>query len=151
MRWVSLAVRIFLGVFFLVSGAEKLTALKVFGHSIAMYEILPEGISNIAAILFVWTEILTGALLIAGAAIRGSALVIASMLVVFLIAILSAMARGMDIDCGCFAGPPQPVGWPKVFEDVGLLIAAIFLIYFPYSYFTIGRLLRREAAQGEPV
>ncbi len=72
MRWISLAVRIFLGIFFLVSGAEKLTALKVFGHIISMDEILPEAISNIAAILFVWTEILVGALLIAGAAMAFS-------------------------------------------------------------------------------
>jgi uncharacterized membrane protein YphA (DoxX/SURF4 family) len=144
MRWLSLALRIFLGIVFVVAGAEKLIALKTFGAAISHYEILPESISNILALLFVWTEITVGLLLFAGAAVRGSALVISSMLTIFLIAILSAMARGMDIDCGCFAGDPVPVGWPKVFEDLGMLVAAIFLIYFPHSYLTIDHLLRSE-------
>jgi hypothetical protein len=63
------------------------------------------------------------------------------------------MARGLEIDCGCFApadgSAGEKVGWPKVMEDVGLLAAAIFLIYFPKSYFTIDTLLRREGRAGE--
>ncbi len=144
-RLTSLAARMLLGIVFLVAGAEKLGALKTFGKSIAAYQILPEELANIVALLFVWTEIVVGILLFAGVAIRGSGLVSSAMLVIFLIAILSAMARGLDIDCGCFAGNPQPVGWKKVVEDLGLLAAAVFLIYFPRSYFSIDRLLRREA------
>lgn len=149
MQALSLAVRLFLGTVFLVSGAEKLGALRTFGKSIAAYQILPEELSNIMALLFVWTEIIVGVLLFAGALVRGSALVTSGMLLVFLVAILSAMARGLDIDCGCFAGKPEPVGWKKVAEDVGLLAAAVFLIYFPRSYFTIDRLLRRQGAEEE--
>lgn len=144
LRWISLGLRLFLAIVFLVAGAEKLIALKTFGAAISHYEILPESISNILALAFVWTEIVVGVLLFAGAAVRGSALVISSMLTIFLIAILSAMARGMEIDCGCFAGASEPVGWKKVFEDLGMLASAIFLIYFPHSYFTIDKLLRRE-------
>ena len=144
MRGLSFAARLFLGSVFLISGAEKLGALKTFGHAIANYEILPEPLSNIAALLFVWAEIVVGILMIAGIAIRGSALVTSGMLVVFLIAIVSAIARGLDIDCGCFAGDPEPVGWKKVAEDVGLLAVAVFLIYFPKSYLTMEKLFRQE-------
>lgn len=146
MRTLSLAARMLLGIVFLVAGAEKLGALNTFGKSIAAYELLPEQLANIAAMLFVWTEIVVGILLIAGAAVRGSALVTSAMLVAFLVAILSAIARGLDIDCGCFAGTPEPVGWKKVAEDVALLAAAIFLIYFPRSYFSIDHLLMSEGA-----
>jgi hypothetical protein len=62
------------------------------------------------------------------------------------------MARGLQIDCGCFVSAKkatvEQVGWPKVFEDVALLAAAIFLVYFPKSYLTIDGLLRREGATG---
>jgi len=147
---LSLAVRLLLGVVFIVAGASKLGALKTFGHSIALYQILPEGMSNIVALLFVWTEIVVGILLFAGAAVRGSALVSSGMLVIFLIAIIAAIARGLDIDCGCFAGDPEPVGIRKVLEDVGLLAAGIFLLYFPRSYLSIDRLLmQRGAADAE--
>ncbi|MDB5032770.1 MAG: DoxX family protein [Chlorobi bacterium] len=149
MRWLSLGVRVVLGVIFLVAGAEKLVALPTFGHSIADYQLLPESLSNIFALSFVWTEIVVGVLLLAGVAIRGSALVTAAMLIVFLVAVISAIARGMTIDCGCFAGKSEPVGPKKVIEDLLLLAAALFLIYFPNSYLTLSRLLRREWELGE--
>jgi uncharacterized membrane protein YphA (DoxX/SURF4 family) len=137
LRILSLAARFLLGGVFLVAGAEKLGAMKTFGKSIAAYQILPEQLANIAALLFVWGEITVGILLIAGAFVRGSSLVTSGMLVIFLIAILAAMARGLDIDCGCFPGHPEPVGWKKVLEDIGLLAVAVYLIYFPKSYMTM--------------
>ncbi|MCE2504380.1 MAG: DoxX family membrane protein [Chlorobi bacterium] len=153
MSWLSFGVRLLLGIIFLVSGAEKLGALDTFAHAIVNYEIIPYSLSNIFALLFVWTEIAIAVLLISGAAIRGAALVTSTLLVIFIVAILTAMARGLEIDCGCFAPDagiePEKVGWPKVFEDLALLAGAIFLIYFPKSPFTIDRLLRREGNEGE--
>ncbi len=148
MQWISLAVRLVLGTIFLVSGAEKLSILTDFAHAIYNYKILPLSLVNIAALLFVWTEITVGILLIAGAAVRGAALVTGSMLVIFIVAILTAMARGLEIDCGCFAEGGEKVGWPKIFEDVAYLAGAIFLIYFPKSYFTVDRLLRAQGSEG---
>jgi len=143
MRILSFALRLLLAQVFLVSGVEKLVAIRTFGRSIAAYEILPVGLSNIAAVLFVWSELVVGVLFFAGAAIRGSALVTSAMLVVFIIAILSALSQGLTIDCGCFA-VPQPVGWGKVLQDVGLLAAAVFLLYFPKSYWMIGNVIGNE-------
>lgn len=144
MRTLSLAARMLLAIVFLIAGAEKIGALNTFADSIAAYGMLPSGVENVVALAFVWTEIVVGVLLFAGAAIRGAALVTGAMLVMFLVAIISAIARGLEIDCGCFAGNPEPVGLKKVLEDTGLLAAAIFLIYFPRSYFSIGEYLRRD-------
>lgn len=148
---LSLGVRLFLGIVLLTAGAEKLTALDPFAHAIANYKILPLAMINIAALAFVWMEIVSGILLIAGAAVRGTGLVSAALLLTFIIAISIALARGLQIDCGCFAATPgatpEKVGWPKLMEDIGLLAAAIFLVYFPHSYFTIDRFLRRESGR----
>jgi uncharacterized membrane protein YphA (DoxX/SURF4 family) len=159
---LSLAARLVLGAVMLIAGAEKLTAMDTFAHSISNYQLLPLWSVNIAALLFVWTEITVGILLIAGAAVRGSALVSAALLAIFIIAVLTAMARGLEIDCGCAlskadlaakaagATPSatEKVGWPKVFVNLATLAAAIFLIYFPKSYLTIDSLLRREGREG---
>lgn len=149
-EFLSLAARLTLGIIFLVSGAEKLGNLNAFAQAIAHYEILPDVAANLFASLIVWTEIMIAVLLIAGAAVRGAALTSGILLTIFIIAIISAMARGLEIDCGCFApgsgAEPEQVGWPKVFEDIALLAGAIFLIYFPKSPLTIDRLLRREGA-----
>lgn len=153
MQWLSLGVRLVLGVVFLVSGAEKLGTLDAFGLAISKYEIIPFALSNLFAILVVWTEIAIAVLLIAGAAVRGTGLVSGALLTMFIIAILIAMARGLEIDCGCFApgsgAEPEKVGWPKVFEDLALLAGAVFLIYFPKSPLTIDRLLRRQGSEGD--
>jgi uncharacterized membrane protein YphA (DoxX/SURF4 family) len=156
---LSLAARLVLGSVMLIAGAEKLTALEQFAHAIANYQLLPISTVNIAAILFVWTEITVGILLLAGAAVRGSALVSGALLLIFIIAVLTAMARGLEIDCGCFvskadlAAGTKPaaidtVGWPKVFVNLATLAGAIFLIYFPKSYLTIDRVLRGEGVRG---
>lgn len=147
-RWVSLAVRLALGLLFLVSAAEKLPIMSDFAHSIANYKMLPLSMVNIAALLFVWTEMALGVLLIAGAAVRGSGLVSGALLTLFIIAILTAMARGLEIDCGCFAEGGEKVGWPKVFEDLAYLAGAIFLIYFPKSPFTLDGVMRRQGVHG---
>ncbi|MBC8144605.1 MAG: DoxX family membrane protein [bacterium] len=193
-RTASLIARVVLGAVMLIAGAEKLGALEAFGANIYNYQILPVELVNIAALLLVWAEIAVGVMLIAGAAVRGSALVSTVMLALFIIAIGSAMARGLKIDCGCFAGKtpaasatpttgtdisltttqttpgttspgttsgtttPGPtteatvpakkeaekVGWPKLFEDLGLLALAIFLVYYPRSYLAVDNMLRRE-------
>lgn len=143
-RTLSLALRLLLATVFLIAGVEKLIGFNTFARNIAAYEMLPDALVNIVALSFIWTEIVVGVLFYAGAAIRGSALVTSAMLVLFLIAILSAMARGMTIDCGCGGGLAEPVGWKKVIEDVGLLTAAISLIYFPKSYFMIGDVLGKD-------
>ena len=74
-------------------------------------------------------------------------------MLLFIVAIISAIARGLEIDCGCFGpsanGETANVGWPKVFQDVAWLAIAIFLIYFPKSWLTIDRLLRHEGREGE--
>ena len=171
-RAVSLVARVVLGMVMLVAGAEKLGALEAFGANIYNYQLLPVELVNIAAMLFVWTEIAVGVLLVVGAAVRGSALVSSIMLIVFIVAIGSAMARGLKIDCGCFVGQgagqsatvaaagtppgtatadaapakeePEKVGWPKIFEDLGLLALAIFLVNYPRSPLAVDGLLRRE-------
>ena len=179
-KTISLIARIVLGAVMLIAGAEKLGALEAFGANISNYQILPIGLVNIAALLFVWAEIAVGVLLIVGAAVRGSALLSGLMLILFIVAIGSAMARGLNIDCGCFVGKgssqsatvaagetpatvgspagavpatptdaapkkeTQKVGWPKIFEDLGLLALAVFLVYYPRSYLAVDDMLRRE-------
>lgn len=152
MQTLSLVARLVLGGVMLIAGAEKISALPQFAISISNYQLLPLESVNIVALLIVWTEVTVGVLLIAGAAVRGSALVSGALLALFIVAILTAMARGLDINCGCAISEAdlaagnkgEQVGWPKIFVNLATLAAAIFLIYFPKSYLTIDRLIRRE-------
>lgn len=148
-RTLSLVARIVLGVVFLVSGAGKLGNMEAFALAISKYELLPAAWSNVVAAFFVWSEIAVAVLLLTGAAIRGAALVTGAMLVTFIIAVLTAMARGLEIDCGCFApdsgAEPEQVGWPKIFENLALLAGALYLIYFPRSWVAADEAILRNS------
>ena len=55
--------------------------------------------------------------------------VLTGLLVVFLVAILSAQSRGLDITCGCFGKTENATVYSEIIlRDLGLLAVAIFLI-----------------------
>ncbi|MCS6809492.1 MAG: MauE/DoxX family redox-associated membrane protein [Bacteroidota bacterium] len=123
---VVLASRLVLGSVFVVAGVEKIAQPHVFAKAIDNYQMLPSSLVQTMALILPWIEVVSGILLVFGVRLRANSAIVAGMLVVFLIAIGSAMARDLDIDCGCYSqGGGEKIGWKKVAEDVGLLILAV--------------------------
>lgn len=129
--------RIIVGFVFLSFGASKINITEKFVNEIANYGLAPEFMLNISAIILPWLEIVVGLCLILGVRIRSNAILAAFLLIVFIAAVLYAMAMGLDINCGCSSTHPQKVGIPKVLENTGLLILSIFMIIFPNSKFSL--------------
>jgi len=123
---VSWALRLGLGGLFVVAGVLKLRDPGAFATDIANYQLLPQYAALLAAMLPA-VEILAGLVLIAGPAPwrRSAAAAIALMMVVFTVAAASALARGIDISCGCFGGESGRVDGLTIVRDVVLLAAAI--------------------------
>jgi uncharacterized membrane protein YphA (DoxX/SURF4 family) len=130
-KYLLLAARCILGIVFVFAAIEKIAAPEAFAISVEAYRILPLPVINIFALLVPWLELLCGLFLMAGHHLRGSSLVASILLAGFTLAILSAMARGLTIDCGCFGAAYQtPVTWTRVLEDLGLVILGgyVFLV-----------------------
>jgi uncharacterized membrane protein YphA (DoxX/SURF4 family) len=130
-KYLLLAARCVLGVVFVFASIEKIAAPEAFAISVEAYRILPLPVINLFALLVPWLELLCGLFLMAGHHLRGSSLVASILLAGFTLAILSAMARGLNIDCGCFGAAYQtPVTWTRIFEDLGLLLLGgyVFLV-----------------------
>lgn len=111
-----------------------------FGRAIFAYEILPGYLISPLAIVMPWVELAAGLLLIFNKMVRPSAILIALMNVIFILAIASVMVRGMDIECGCAFefGPlativgTQADGWALVRDFILLGMAAyVYLNYRP--------------------
>jgi uncharacterized membrane protein YphA (DoxX/SURF4 family) len=127
-RYLTLAARLFLGAVFIFASIDKIAAPEPFAIAVEAYKILPYPLINLFALVVPWLELLCGIFLIAGYNIRGSAIVASALLTGFTAAILSAMARSLNIDCGCFGEAYQaPVGWARVLEDLGLLLLGAYL------------------------
>jgi len=124
--------RIYLAVVFILSGLDKINDLASFAQSIENYRILPLSIINIIAIIVPWIELAAGALLLLGFYIRENSTLILTLLIIFTAAIISAVLRDLDIDCGCqgtFDG--QKVGIFKIIENTALMIVSFLNIRSP--------------------
>lgn len=145
--WLALITRIGLAGMFLVSGWNKITDLDQTVRSVRSYEILPEFVIHPFAYGLPLLELVVAAVLFLGIGTRIGALITAALMVMFMIAVGSAWARGLDINCGCFGGAgghdPDPVpGYISVLvRDVLLLVVSLGLARWPRSPFSLDGLL----------
>jgi putative oxidoreductase len=127
-RWFRLAVRLLLGAAFVYAGAVKISDPQEFADNIASFQLLPNGFVSPFALGLPLFEILTGSLLMIGWMNGPAALGILTISGVFVIAVASALARGLTIDCGCFGSaiPTRTRMWFDFGRDLVLLSAALF-------------------------
>jgi len=131
-RWISLPVRIALGLVFVYSSWAKITDPPGFAEMVWNYRILPGYLVNPVAIALPWLELLSGLALILGFLRKGAALLVAIMLAVFIIALSTDLARGIAIECGCFPAAAGAKTTAELFSgmkldllrDAGLLLLA---------------------------
>ena len=88
--------------------------------------------ANLLAVTLPWIEAVAGVLLIIGVWRREAALLTAAMLAVFILAVSSALFRGIDLaNCGCFTvtGEGRAAGLKLILGDLGLLLCALVLAF----------------------
>src|SRR3954452_6723851 len=149
--WLATAARLLLGVVFVVAGALKVSDPAAAVRAVRAYRLLPEALVGPVAFGLPVVEVAVGLALLAGVFVRSAALAAAVLLVVFLVAVDSAWARGLQIDCGCFGGGGQVAAgrtaYPgEVARDVGMLLVALALARRPASRLALGGHPQREHA-----
>ncbi len=108
---------------FVLAAVEKIYNPADFAQSIKYYKLLPGWAVNGLALLLPWWELGAAVALLAPAWRRAGAWMVWVMLWVFIAAVGSAMARGLDISCGCFGKASGKAGLKALALDVGLLAA----------------------------
>jgi uncharacterized membrane protein YphA (DoxX/SURF4 family) len=139
---VQLALRLLLGAFFVYASLDKIASPAGFARIVYQWQVAGPVASNLVAATLPWVELLAGLLLIVGVWRREAALVIALLLVVFLGAAASVLARGIDVqNCGCVsvakeavdaAWPPawtKGVGWFLVVRNLLMLAGALAIAF----------------------
>ena len=140
-EYLVLIVRIVLGCVFIVASIEKAANPASFITSIGNYRLAGYDVAAVMATVLPWIELLCGMALLFGVFTRGGALLSFAMLVVFTVAVTSAVIRGLDISCGCFTQDPTvgKVGWMKVGENILLIAASLFLLFSAGLKFSLER------------
>jgi putative oxidoreductase len=126
--WVILLIRWIVGGAFIAAGVLKILDPAQFSASIANYRVLPHELNNLVAITLPWVEVIAGLALVGGLWPRSAAFVITGMTAMFAVLIVSALARGLNITCGCFGTVGGTnVGLQNLAIDSTLLVMAGFL------------------------
>jgi uncharacterized membrane protein YphA (DoxX/SURF4 family) len=145
--WLALAARLYLGWIFVYACLHKIAHPHAFGLDIATYDMLPLSIINLTAITLPWVELFAGIMLIVGFRVRGAALAVAGMMVMFTLAIILALAKGLDMSCGCFASQTtkeDPISYLTVLRDLGWLALAMYVAVFDRKALGVDWLLQRR-------
>jgi uncharacterized membrane protein YphA (DoxX/SURF4 family) len=125
--WLAIPARWYLGVLFVGACLHKIANPHSFAVDVATYDILPLALVNVTAIVLPWIELAAGGMLLAGWRTRAAALLVFGMVLVFIAALVIALARGLDMSCGCFASQgvgEDPISRLTVLRDLGWLALA---------------------------
>lgn len=129
-QWLVLCARLLVAAVFLMAALTKIPRRQGFATDVLNYRLLPPQVARVYAYALPWLELAVATLLLGGILIPVAAGLALLLVVSFLVAVASAMARGLALDCSCFGLLyRERVGWPVLARDglLALLIVAILL------------------------
>lgn len=138
---ISAAARFGMALVWISAGIPKLNHHLTVTQSIEGYQIFTHEWASFLAYLIGPLEVAGGVLLLFGIFLRHSSQVALVVLALFMVGIAQAWARGLTIDCGCFA--PAEVetsgmnyAW-ALMRDVVFVFLAVWTIWRPYRRFAV--------------
>ena len=147
--WISLLARLVLGGVLIAAGALKAGNPAHAAMAVRAYQVLPVTLANILGYALPWVEMGAGLALVIGVAVKAAAIIGGGLMVVFIVAIAQAWARGLSIDCGCFGGggtvaPGHTAYVQEILRDTGLTALAVYLFRYPHGKFGLDKAPQAE-------
>lgn len=126
-RWI-------LGGVFIYASLDKILHPDAFAQAIYNYQILPDALINISALILPWLELILGILLIAGRLMPGTVVITNLLLILFIGALSFNVYRGLDVSCGCFSTGPdeKAAGLMTILRDGNFLIFSGFMFWYTF-------------------
>jgi len=127
LTWI---VRLSLAAVFIYAGVIKASDPNAFAAEIEAYRLIAGTPARLAAAYLPSLEIAVGIALLTPWLVRGAAFLMAGLLAIFLVALLSAAWRGLDVSCGCFgAEAVRSEGLAKPIARDFLMLAGAVLVW----------------------
>jgi uncharacterized membrane protein YphA (DoxX/SURF4 family) len=149
---IGVLARLGLSAVWLFSGVAKAADPRETVVAVRAYQLFPEPLVGVIAGSLPYLEIALGILLLLGLATRLTAILSAILFVAFIAGVISAAARGLSIDCGCFGGGGdvavgQTAYTAEILRDLLFLALAGYLIVRPDTPGSVDRLVHSRSAQ----
>lgn len=113
---------------FIYAAVLKIVEPAEFAQSIKNYRMVPLALVNLMALILPWWEISAGAAILFPRWRKAAATILLGLGIVFAIAVLTAMIRGLDITCGCFGQHSARAGLETLAVDLFIIIASLVLL-----------------------
>ena len=145
MAYLILIGRLVVSAAFILAALPKIQDPAAFAVSVEGYHAVTAKLAMWIALVLPWLELVAGFGLLIPQIRRGSNLIIALLLVVFIVLHASAWARGLVINCGCFnahESEKTPGYLWLILRNIGLLTACIFVLIRDWQH----RVLREDTS-----
>lgn len=128
-RFVIIALQWALAAVFGYAGITKLSSPQGFSDSIASFAIVPNSLINLISLGLPPFEIIAGFAIMTGIHRRPALFGVLGLTITFMVALGSAIIRGIPVDCGCFGVGKVSVysAWISFGRDIPILAVAIRL------------------------
>ncbi|MCP4353322.1 MAG: hypothetical protein GY795_48345 [Desulfobacterales bacterium] len=90
---------------FLLASGEKIIYPEAFARIVENYSFLPSFLVNPVTLILPWIGAVCGFFLITGYLIKGCALIVDILMIIFILAFIININRGIDISCCYFSNP----------------------------------------------
>ncbi len=146
-RYLTLATRVVLGGVFLFAGVSKLGQLTGFVAMVYQYQVFPwYSLAQIYGYALPFLEVAIGLFLILGLILRISSVVSILIVVSFIMAKVVALARGMNITCGCFGEAAIMLVSQSLIIDFFDLAMGVQILLHREDFLALGPWLKQRRA-----
>ncbi len=134
---ISLISRLIVAAVFIYAAYDKVWRPTEFAQAVAVYELVSIWMVNSSSAILAWLELLVGALLVLGVAIRAAALWTSGLLIFFIGLMIYAGLTGAGYDCGCFPGGGHAAGYETALSDLAFLVPSLWLVFVPGRWLAV--------------
>lgn len=109
---------------------------QLFSDSVRAFKLgLPDLLVRGATSMTPWIELVAGLALLLGIWARAAASIFAGLLILFIVLIVQALARGLDVNCGCFGKLSPfcsgPLGTCNIVQNSVMLAVTLVIVLTP--------------------
>ena len=140
LSWLQWPARLLLASVFLYAGVMKVRNPGAFHEDVLNFQWIDDPLAAWAALALPVLELLCAVAILLPAWSKGAASLLASLLLLFMVALIRAWSLGIDLHCGCFGASDVSVDYPWKLAQNALLLLAAASLAVPFQ-------LRRKISQ----